>query len=92
MKHNENSRVKIPALVHLTRLGYNYLSLKDYQAGIHAETNIFVDIFRDSIGHINGKALSEHDANTLISELTIKLSNDDLGKAFYHRSAVDVDA
>ena len=31
MKHNENSRVKIPALVHLTRLGYEYLSLKDYQ-------------------------------------------------------------
>ena len=26
--HNENSRVKIPALIHLTRLGYKYLSLK----------------------------------------------------------------
>ena len=30
-KHNENSRVKIPALVHLTRLGYEYLSLKEYE-------------------------------------------------------------
>lgn len=28
MVHNENSRVKIPALVHLTRLKYDYLSLK----------------------------------------------------------------
>lgn len=30
MKHNEDSRVKIPALIHLTRLGYEYLSLKEY--------------------------------------------------------------
>ena len=84
MKHNENSRVKIPALVHLTRLGYEYLSLKDYQGEIHTDTNIFVEIFRDSISRINGKALSEHDAAALISELSVKLSNEDLGKAFYN--------
>ena len=30
MKHNEDSRVKIPALIHLTCLGYEYLSLKEY--------------------------------------------------------------
>ncbi|MCT7466705.1 hypothetical protein N5T78_08950 [Aliarcobacter cryaerophilus] len=29
MKHNEDSRVKIPAILHLTRLGYKYLSLKE---------------------------------------------------------------
>ncbi|SFP89140.1 hypothetical protein SAMN05216419_102919 [Nitrosomonas cryotolerans] len=28
MKFNEDSRVKIPAILHLIRLGYNYLSLK----------------------------------------------------------------
>lgn len=84
MKHNENSRVKIPALVHLTRLGYEYLSLKDYQGEIHTDTNIFVEIFRNSISHINGKTLSEHDAAVLISELSVKLSNEDLGKAFYN--------
>ena len=53
MKHNENSRVKIPALVHLTRLGYEYLSLKNYQGIIHPDANIFVDIFRESISCIN---------------------------------------
>lgn len=84
MKHNENSRVKIPALVHLTRLGYEYLSLKNYQGIIHPDTNIFVDIFRESISCINGKTLSEQDATALISELSIKLSNEDLGKAFYN--------
>lgn len=84
MKHNENSRVKIPALIHLTRLKYEYLSIKNYQGKIHADTNIFGDIFCESISRINGKTLSEHEANVLISELSAKLSNDDLGKAFYH--------
>ncbi len=27
--YNENSRVKIPAILHLMRLGYDYLSLKN---------------------------------------------------------------
>lgn len=84
MKHNENSRVKIPALVHLSRLGYEYLSLKQYQGEIHAGTNIFIDILRDSLCRINGKNLSTDDAAALVSELSIKLSNDDLGKAFYN--------
>ena len=83
MKHNENSRVKIPALIHLSRLGYEYLSLKEYSGVIHADTNIFVELFRDSLSKINGKSLSESDVANLISELTIKLSSDDLGKAFY---------
>lgn len=77
-------RVKIPALVHLTRLGYEYLSPKNYHGIIHPDTNIFVDIFRESISCINGKTLSEQDAAALISELSIKLSNEDLGKAFYN--------
>lgn len=29
MTFNEDSRVKIPAILHLTRLGYSYLPLKD---------------------------------------------------------------
>ena len=44
MLHNENSRVKIPALVHFTRLGYEYLSLKNYTGKglIDEDTNIFI--------------------------------------------------
>ncbi len=51
MKHNEDSRVKIPSLLHLTRLGYTYLSLKDVSWDI--KTNIFPKIFTDNIAHIN---------------------------------------
>ena len=83
MIHNENSRVKIPALIHLTRLDYSYLSLKQYKGGICPETNIFKSIFREGVNRINGESLSERDIDRLLEELTIKLSNDDLGRAFY---------
>ena len=53
MEHSENTRVKIPALVHLTRIGYKYLSLKDLRQYIHENTNIFRNIFRESINKIN---------------------------------------
>ena len=34
MGRPEDSRVKIPALVHFTRLGYTYMSIKDDQREI----------------------------------------------------------
>lgn len=51
MKFNEDSRVKIPSILHLIRLGYEYLSLKD--ATYDTDTNIFTDIFKKSIHKIN---------------------------------------
>lgn len=83
MVHNENSRVKIPALVHLTRLGYNYISLKQYRGGICPETNIFKSLFWESVNRINKCLLPERDIDHLLNEITIKLSNQDLGRAFY---------
>jgi hypothetical protein len=47
MNFNENSRVKIPAILHLCRLGYEYQPLT---AAIRDEsTNIFTDLFSESI-------------------------------------------
>jgi hypothetical protein len=41
-KHfSEDSRVKIPALVHLSRLGYQYLSTKEIRTQVHKSTNKF---------------------------------------------------
>jgi type I restriction enzyme R subunit len=56
MSRPEDSRVKIPALVHLTRLGYTYLSLKDQTRGTDydGDTNIFYALFRKSVNQING--------------------------------------
>lgn len=43
MKFNEDSRVKIPAILHLMRLGYQYLSLKGQSWDI--DTNIYSLIY-----------------------------------------------
>ncbi|GHT68823.1 hypothetical protein FACS1894110_17200 [Spirochaetia bacterium] len=48
---NEDTRVKIPAILTLTRLGYGYLSLKG-RADIDTQTNIFTEIFFESLKRI----------------------------------------
>lgn len=47
---NEDSRVKIPTILHLCRLGYEYLSLKN--AKWDKETNVFPEIFEQSLQRI----------------------------------------
>jgi type I restriction enzyme R subunit len=44
MIFSEDSRVKIPCILHLVRLGYRYLSLKN--AVWDEETNIFPHAFQ----------------------------------------------
>jgi type I restriction enzyme R subunit len=82
MKFNEDSRVKIPSILHLTRLGYDYLPLKDAEWNI--DTNIFTDVFLKSVLKIND-GLTEDDAKRLLDEISLSLDNEDLGKAFYKR-------
>ena len=52
MKFNEDSRVKIPALLHLTRLGYTYLSRKEHFKR-NEESNIFPELFSAALSKIN---------------------------------------
>ena len=80
MKFNEDSRVKIPAIIHLTRLGYDYISLKNNNWD--SSTNIFTDVFKSSVGKINPE-LSSSDLDRLIDKISLTLENEDLGKAFY---------
>ena len=85
MKFNEDSRVKIPAILHLARLGYDYLSLKDKIATQHDEsTNIFTDIFKASLAKINPKT-DPSEIDRLLQDIFILLDYDDLGSAFYER-------
>jgi len=84
MKFNEDSRVKIPSILHLTRLGYNYISLKT--ASWDEETNIFNDIFFKSIQKINtALKLNKDDIDRLFKDISLLLDNEDLGQAFYDR-------
>lgn len=81
MAFNEDSRVKIPALLHLTRLGYTYLSRKDHHRR-QQETNIFPDLFKGAIAKINPDAHPD-EITKLLQELTLKLDFDDLGRTFF---------
>ena len=81
-QHNENSRVKIPAILHLMRLGYGYLSLKNNDWD--SQTNIFPKIFIDSLCRINPE-LSADDAQRILTDILLELDNEDLGQKFYER-------
>lgn len=81
MAFNENTRVKIPAILHLTQLGYKYVSLKN--AVWDTDTNIFTDIFAESIKRINPDV--EFEPSSLLTEVKSLLDYEDLGRAFYNR-------
>ncbi|MGL1890608.1 MAG: DEAD/DEAH box helicase family protein [Spirochaetaceae bacterium] len=82
MKFNEDARVKIPTILHLVRLGYNYLSLKD--SNWDNSTNIFTDILFDSIKRLNLNT-PEIDLQQHCDKVSLSLENEDLGKAFYEK-------
>lgn len=82
MAFNENSRVKIPTILHLVRLGFEYLSLKNQTWD--ETTNIFNDIFYSSIKRINPD-FSDGDVKRLYDEVSLSLENEDLGKVFYEK-------
>ena len=79
---SEDTRVKIPTILHLTRLGYQYLSLKDQTWD--QSTNIFPELFSKAISKIN-KEIKPEAVERLLSDTKLLLDNEDLGKAFYER-------
>ncbi|MFM6602905.1 MAG: type I restriction endonuclease subunit R, partial [Dolichospermum sp.] len=82
MTFNEDSRVKLPSVIHLQRLGYEYLSLNN--AVYNRENNIFTDIFKQSISRINPD-MEEADISHLLAEIGFFLDNEDLGNSFYEK-------
>jgi len=82
MAFNENTRVKIPAILHLIRLGFSYLSLANETWDI--ETNIFTGILKKSVQNINPSAKPE-EIDRLLEEIILSLDNEDLGKTFYEK-------
>ena len=79
---NEDSRVKIPTILHLMKLGYVYLSLRSQVWD--ESTNIFTNIFKESIGRLNPE-LDEKDIKRFYDEIALTLENKDLGRAFYEK-------
>lgn len=81
-KFTEDTRVKIPTILHLIRLGYTYLSLKEQTWD--KKTNIFPEIFKNSIAKIN-PSTSPEDIGRLLKDVTLLLDNEDLGRAFFEK-------
>ncbi len=82
MAFNENSRVKIPALLHLMRLGYTYIPLREQIR--RSDSNIFEDIFLESLQRINPDVALE-DLKRLLDEISLELDYEDIGEKFYQR-------
>lgn len=84
--HNEATRVQMPALVHLTRLGYSYIGrINEEQANIvyQPETNILIDEFKKQFIKLNPEYAEK--ADETLENIKNELENNDLGKQFYKR-------
>ena len=76
----------MPALVHLTRLGYSYFGkiTEDMAGTIYdPDTNILRDVFISKFKDLNPGR--EGDAEEVLKTIRQELNNDDLGKSFYKR-------
>jgi len=80
---NEDTRVKLPAVAHLMKLGFKYVSKRTSK--IDKQLNLFVDIFKDSIQKINNQAISDSEFEALFLELKRILSFNDSGKTFFEK-------
>jgi type I restriction enzyme R subunit len=83
---NEATRVQMPALVHLTRLGYSYIGrISEEQANIvyQPETNILIEEFKKQFIKLNPEYADQ--VNDTLQNIKNELENNDLGKQFYKR-------
>lgn len=76
---NENTRVQVPAALHLCRLGYTYLDdIPEYDK----RTNIITPIFKQSIKKLN-PTMTELEILQLLERIVSEAKNDNLGREFY---------
>ncbi len=83
---SEATRVQMPAMVHLTRLGYKYYGkISEETAGVDydPDTNILLKVFREQFKKLNPE--QEGKAEETLRDIRIELDNDDLGRSFYKR-------
>ncbi|GAA8110674.1 type I restriction endonuclease subunit R [Helicobacter pylori] len=78
MPYNEITRVQIPALMHLAKLGYDFIPAKN-KPNLDTATNILTDSFTQSFERLN----PNKNAKDVLTEMKKRLNYDDLGKSFY---------
>lgn len=83
---SEATRVQFPAMVHLTRLGYNYFGkIKEETEGtvFDGSTNILLEVFKSQFEKLNPNNKGEF--LQVLREIRKELNDDDLGRGFYKR-------
>ncbi len=83
---NEATRVQMPAMVHLTRLGYKYFGkISEESAGstYDSDTNILLEVFKEQFEKINPNHSETFER--VLREIRQELDNDDLGRSFYNQ-------
>ncbi|WP_455641375.1 type I restriction endonuclease subunit R [Parabacteroides sp.] len=83
---SEATRVQMPAMVHLTRIGYTYFGKlsEDKNGTVYdGDTNILLPIFEQQFKRLN----PEHEGEYLqvLKDIRKELNDDDLGRGFYNR-------
>ena len=83
-KFNEATRVQMPALIHLDRLGYNYfgkISEDMSETIFDADTNILIQVFKEKFCEFNPGHEGEFEQT--FKTIRQELDCDDLGRSFY---------
>ncbi|WP_231224827.1 type I restriction endonuclease [Helicobacter pylori] len=78
MPHNEITRVQVPALMHLAKLGYDFIPTNS-KPNLDTATNILIDSFTQAFERLN----PTKNAKDSLTEMKKRLNYNDLGKSFY---------
>lgn len=83
---NEATRVQMPAMVHLTRIGYTYFGklFEEMNGTIYdGDTNILLSVFKQQFNKLNPGHEGEY--LQVLKDIKKELNDDDLGRGFYNR-------
>lgn len=83
---SEATRVQMPAMVHLTRIGYTYFGKlsEDKNGTVYdGDTNILLPIFEQQFKRLNPEHKGEY--LQVLKDIRKELNDDDLGRGFYNR-------
>lgn len=83
---SEATRVQMPAMVHLTRIGYTYFGKlsEDKNGTVYDnDTNILLQVFERQFKNLNPGHEGEY--LQVLKDIRKELNDDDLGRGFYNR-------
>lgn len=83
---SEATRVQMPAMVHLTRIGYTYFGKlsEDKNGTVYdSDTNILLQVFERQFKNLNPG--HEGEFLQVLKDIRKELNDDDLGRGFYNR-------